>query len=276
MLHTLCSFSQALSHPPTNPLQPNPHHINGWKPFLSLKPLHAGRWFISYEWRAQTKVHSWLSPAAGCLVSSCQTLVFYIHVPHRGIRSGIWLRVKRRRRTRRTWTTKKRGLGGNVAAPPEVDLKCRLGQRRNWSWCQGEGSEPRANACRDGSEIDFVISNKFYMSPCIISSFDTKMAIALRHVQSTASITWCREQRFQIKSAGKTFSCYSLKNKQLSWKDPCCCEISPCLFRDGICCKSVQWELGSGVSQAARRRQAWGRKACGARKSFSISLSASS
>ena len=48
------------THPPTL-CNPTPYHINGWQPLRSLKPLHVGRWFISYEWRAQTKVHSCLN-----------------------------------------------------------------------------------------------------------------------------------------------------------------------------------------------------------------------
>lgn len=37
---------------------PCPHQISGWQPLLSLKLLHAGWWFISYEWMAWKKVHS--------------------------------------------------------------------------------------------------------------------------------------------------------------------------------------------------------------------------
>lgn len=59
--------------------------------------------------------------------------------------------------------------GGNAAAPPEVapPVNRRPGQRRNWSRCQGERSERRANFCCDG--LDFFISNMFHMSasdPC--------------------------------------------------------------------------------------------------------------
>lgn len=46
---------------PTHSLT-RPYRIYGWQPLLSLKPLNAGRWFISYEWRANLSAflsHLW-------------------------------------------------------------------------------------------------------------------------------------------------------------------------------------------------------------------------
>lgn len=179
MLHTLCSFSQALSHPPTNPLQPIPLS-HQWLTALTLTKTPACGSMVYFLWMKGPNESAFLSQlweeAAGCLVSSGQMLVFYIHVLHR----GIWLSAEQRKeeeeenhRTRRTSTTKiKWGPGGwcaenrcgNAATPPQVapPVNCRPEQRRNWIWCGGERSERRANICCDG--LGFFISNKSHMS----------------------------------------------------------------------------------------------------------------
>lgn len=74
-----------------------PYRIYGWQPLLSLKPLNAGRWFISYEWRANLKCIpvSSLRGSSWCLVSSCLMSVFYIHSTQEN-RIKAWLKENRR------------------------------------------------------------------------------------------------------------------------------------------------------------------------------------
>lgn len=180
MLHILCSHSQALSHPPTNTPQPNPPS-HQWLTALTLTKTPACGSMVYFLWMKGPNESAFLpqlwEEAAGCLVTSCQMLVFYIHVLHTTIRLSIWLMVKqikvRRKKkkniNKKNINKKKWGSGGWCAesccgTPPEVvpPVNCRPGQRRNWSWCQGERSECRANICCDDS--DFFISNMIHMS----------------------------------------------------------------------------------------------------------------
>lgn len=143
--------------------------------------------------------------AAGCKVSLCQTSVFYIHATHRRVRLNIWLRVKGRgerrktQRRRRTSTTRNGTQEGDVQGtavemlPHHLRLfllwTADLGQRRNWSWCQGEGSECRANICCNG--LDFLISNIFSIS--VSKSIHRQFCFLFRVWQTyqDVCIWWC-------------------------------------------------------------------------------------
>lgn len=91
-----CSYSQAhplTREPPHNP--PPPQYINGRWPLLSLKPWHAGRWFISYEWKIQMKVHSCLSSERKQLAPLVSWCPCYTYVSRSGEFGIIWQRMVR-------------------------------------------------------------------------------------------------------------------------------------------------------------------------------------
>lgn len=96
MLHTLYPHSQALSHPHTTPPQPNPLSHQGLTALTLTKTPACGLmvYFLWMKGLNESAFLPWLwEEAAGCLVSPCQTSVFYIHVPHGRIRLSVWLRV---------------------------------------------------------------------------------------------------------------------------------------------------------------------------------------
>lgn len=84
-------FTPALSHPP------NPYDIYGSQSLLSLKLLYVGQCFISYEWRAWVKVHSWyLSEWKKLVVCEFRSPVCFAH-PYSGWgkkKHQVWFRDK--------------------------------------------------------------------------------------------------------------------------------------------------------------------------------------
>lgn len=62
------------------PTHQTPYDIYCSQCLLSLKPLHVGQFFISYEWRAWVKVHSWcLSERKKLVVCEFRSSVCFAH-----------------------------------------------------------------------------------------------------------------------------------------------------------------------------------------------------